>query len=134
MTQSSYHDSWYIYDLENWIIPAIENDRLVILYSDHGPIGFYTYTFLTKDAEFGYLTKTKSLTPEDWTTEQGDGTLYVIDFMALESVRNCVKLCRNHLHQLFGDKEDFGYFFRRAKGRLGKIAKKREELCWKMAS
>ena len=124
MANSDYHRPWYIEDLNDWIIPAIENGRIQFFFDGHEAIGFFTYTFLTERAELGYLTKTEVLKPSDWKTGPEDGRLYAIDFIAFKNVRQCVKDAGKTLQSLYGDVKDDCQFFRYAKGRLGRIGKR----------
>jgi hemolysin-activating ACP:hemolysin acyltransferase len=110
MMRSDFHRPWFISDLEDWIIPAIENNRIQFFFDGNEVIGFFTYTFLPECTELGYLTKTEKLQPRDWKTGPEDGRLYVVDFIAFKNVRQCVK------------------------ERIGRIAKRRDKLCLKMAS
>ena len=134
MMRSDFHRPWFISDLEDWITPAIENNRIQFFYDGEEPIGFFTYTFLTECTELGYLTKTDKLQLSDWQTGPEDGRLYAIDFIAFKNVRQCVKDAEKTLRKLYGDVKKEGYFFRYAKERIGRIAKRRDELCLKMAS
>ena len=134
MLRSDFHRPWYISDLEDWITPAIENKRIRFFFDGDKAIGFFTYTFLPKDTELGYLTKMNKLQPSDWETTPEDGRLYAIDFIAFRNVRQCVKDAGKTLQRQYGAFKDECYFFRYAKDRLGRIAKRRGKLCLKMAS
>ena len=134
MMRSDFHRPWYIADLDNWIVPAIQNERIQFFFEGNEAIGFFTYTFLTECTELGYLTKTDTLGEIDWQTGPQDGRLYVIDFVAFKNVRQCVKDAEKILRSRYGDVKNEGYFFRYAKERIGRIAKRRDELCLKMAS
>jgi hemolysin-activating ACP:hemolysin acyltransferase len=134
MMRSDFHRPWFISDLEDWIIPAIENNRIQFFFDGNEVIGFFTYTFLPECTELGYLTKTEKLQPRDWKTGPEDGRLYVVDFIAFKNVRQCVKDAEKTLRHLYGDVKEEGYFFRYAKERIGRIAKRRDKLCLKMAS
>lgn len=126
MAKSDFHRRWYLADLNDWIIPAIKNQRIHFFFNKEEPIGFITYTFLTERSELGYLTKTNVLTEDDWQTKPEDGRLYAIDFIAFKNVRQCVKEACNVLGDLYGDVKDDCQFFRYAKNRLGRIAKRAE--------
>jgi len=124
MARSDFHRPWYIADLEDWIVPAIKNERLYFFFDGEEPIGFFTYTFLTERAELGYLTKSDKLKESDWQTNPEDGRLYAIDFIAFKNVRQCVKDAGKFLEGLYGDVKDDCQFFRYNKERLGRIAKR----------
>jgi hemolysin-activating ACP:hemolysin acyltransferase len=134
MMRSDFHRPWYIADLEDWIIPAIKNKRIQFFFDGDEAIGFFTYTFLPELTELGYLTKTDDLQLSDWETTPEDGRLYAIDFIAFRNVRQCVKDAGRTLQRQYGAVKDECHFFRYAKDRLGRIAKRRDKLCLKMAS
>lgn len=92
MLQSEMHRDWYIHDLERLVIPAIENDKLLVMYKETRPTGLFSYAFLPKDVEQGYLDGTEKLKPEIWSYGPKDGRLYVIDFIA--PYQNALKLGR----------------------------------------
>ncbi len=126
MAKSDFHRPWYISDLEDWIVPAIKNERLHFFFDGEEPLGFFTYTFLTERAELGYLTKSDKLKESDWQTNPEDGRLYAIDFIAFKNVRQCVKEAGKLLESLYGNVKDDCQFFRYNKERLGRIAKRQE--------
>ena len=115
-------------------MPAIENNRIQFFFDGNEVIGFFTYTFLSECTELGYLNKTDKLQPSDWQTGPEDGRLYAIDFIAFKNVRQCVKDAGKTLKRQYGEVKGECYFFRYAKERIGRIAKRRDELCLKMAS
>lgn len=82
MLQSEMHRDWYIHDLERLIIPAILNDKLLVMYDGTQPTGLFTYAFLPKDVEEGYVQGTKKLPVSIWSNGPQDGKLFVIDFIA----------------------------------------------------
>jgi len=82
MLQSEMHRDWYIHDLERLIIPAILNDKLLVMYDGMRPTGLFTYAFLPKDVEEGYVQGTKKLPVSIWSNGPQDGKLFVIDFIA----------------------------------------------------
>ena len=102
MLQSEMHRDWYIHDLERLVIPAMEEDKLLVMYGkgqtateaddDARPTGLFSYAFLPKDVEQGYLDGTEKLKPEIWSHGPKDGRLYVIDFIA--PYQNALKLGR----------------------------------------
>jgi len=102
MLQSEMHRDWYIHDLERLVLPAMEEDKLLVMYGkgqtateaddDARPTGLFSYAFLPKDVEQGYLDGTEKLKPEIWSYGPKDGRLYVIDFIA--PYQNALKLGR----------------------------------------
>ena len=102
MLQSEMHRDWYIHDLERLVIPAMEEDKLLVMYGkgqtateaddDARPTGLFSYAFLPKDVEQSYLDGTEKLKPEIWSYGPKDGRLYVIDFIA--PYQNALKLGR----------------------------------------
>lgn len=93
MLQSEIHRRWYIEDLKRLIIPALDNDRMLILYdADKRPVGLFSYAFLNKEQEAGYRDGSKKLVPAIWENGPKDGMLYVIDFIA--PYNNALKVAR----------------------------------------
>ncbi len=82
MLMSDMHRDWYVHDLERLVIPAIENDRMLVKYVDSRPTGLFSYAFLPKVAEKAYRDGSAKLTPDVWKNGPQDGSLYVIDFIA----------------------------------------------------
>lgn len=82
MLQSDMHRQWYIHDLERLIIPAMLNNKLLIMYDGTRPTGLFTYAFLPKDVEEGYVQGTRKLPVNIWSNGPQDGKLFVIDFIA----------------------------------------------------
>jgi len=82
MLQSEMHRDWYVHDLERLVIPAIENDRMLVKYVDSRPTGLFSYAFLPKFAEDAYKDGSAKLTADIWKNEPDDGMLWVIDFIA----------------------------------------------------
>lgn len=76
------HRKWYIEDLKRLVIPALENKKMLVMYDETRPTGLFSYAFLPKEAEQGYLDGTQKLQPEIWNNGPKDGSLYVIDFIA----------------------------------------------------
>jgi len=92
MLQSEMHRDWFLHDLERLVIPALKEDKLLVMY-DYGdtkekahkeawPTGLFSYAFLNKEQEAGYKDGSKKLTPDIWSNGPDDGMLYVIDFIA----------------------------------------------------
>lgn len=92
MLQSEMHRDWYLHDLERLIIPAILNDKLIIMYDDARPTGLFSYAFLPKDVKEKYTNGTEKLPSDIWKNGPDDGTLYVIDFIA--PYQNALKVGR----------------------------------------
>ena len=83
MLLSERHRDFYIKDLERLIFPAMETGRMILFYNDVGVAeGLYSHTFLTPEAQDGYLTGNRKLQPSDWRTGPEDGKLWIIDFIA----------------------------------------------------
>ena len=91
MLQSEMHRGWYVHDLERLVMPAIENNKMVVVYEDKltakteiypRPTGLFSYAFLPKVAEKAYRDGSAKLTPDVWKNGPQDGSLYVIDFIA----------------------------------------------------
>ena len=82
MLKSDMHRDWYVADLERLIVPAIKNDRLLVMKDDTRPTGLFSYTFLNREQEAGYKDGSLKLTPQVWDNGPRGGLLYVIDFIA----------------------------------------------------
>jgi cytolysin-activating lysine-acyltransferase len=82
MMESEMHRKWYIEDLKRLVIPALENKKMLVMYDETRPTGLFSYAFLPKEAEQGYLDGTQKLQPKIWSNGPKDGSLYVIDFIA----------------------------------------------------
>ena len=82
MLKSNMHRDWYVADLERLVLPAIKNDRLLVMKDDTRPTGLFSYTFLNREQEAGYKDGSLKLTPQVWDNGPKDGMLYVIDFIA----------------------------------------------------
>lgn len=78
---SPYHRGWSIDKIETYIIAAIKNDRLRVIYDNQNrPFGVFTWTYLSPDREPRYMNDPSSLVASDF--ESNDGTLWAIDFAA----------------------------------------------------
>ena len=74
MEMSEFHQQYDVEDIERLIIPAILNNRCIVIYDDEQtPIGMFTYTWLNEEAEEGYLEGTRKLQPVDWETDPEHG-------------------------------------------------------------
>ena len=91
---SPYHQGWGIEKIETYIIAAIKNDRLRVIYDNQNrPAGIFTWTYLPPDRESRYMDLPSSLTPMDFASN--DGTLWAIDFAApFGYCRNIVRALR----------------------------------------
>jgi hemolysin-activating ACP:hemolysin acyltransferase len=138
LLESELHRNFYLKDLERLVFPALKNKRMVLFYNDVGmPEGLYSHTFLTDVAQQGYLDGTRKIQPSDWGTACGEGTLWVIDFVAPFS--NAAKIARKVQDDLTGRylhlyPEDGALWRRPAKGGharwtpgVFKLIKKRKE-------
>lgn len=124
MQMSDWHCDYSVTDMERLIFPAIDNERLVICYYDDVAVGLFTYTFLTPEAEKGYLTGERKLQVEDWETSEEEGQLYVIDFIApYNNAFDIAKKCRGYLNSHTELPEE-GLFVRMARDKkLGRVAR-----------
>ena len=122
MLQSEMHRDWYLHDLERLVLPAMEEDKLLVMYDDARPTGLFSYAFLTREQEAGYRDGSKKLVPEIWSNGPKDGSLYVIDFIA--PYQNALKIGRFVQQELTGRYlESYPYdgatFLRQMTGRQG---------------
>lgn len=92
---SPYHQKADIRHMENYIIAAIKNDRLRVIYDNQNrPFGIFTWTYLPPDRESLYMTQPSKLLASDF--ESNDGTLWAIDFAApFGYCRDVVRALRN---------------------------------------
>jgi len=129
MEMSEWHCDYSETDMERLIFPAINNGRLVLCYQDDLPVGLFSYTFLTPEAEEGYLNGGRKIQPEDWETDEAEGQLYVIDFIApYNNAFDIAKKCRSYLdcHTTLASE---GLFVRMARGKkLGRVGRPLESV------
>lgn len=131
MLKSEMHRDWYIADLERLVLPAIEANKMTVVYENEitaktelypRPTGLFSHAFLTTEAEEGYKKGTRKLQPEDWFVGPDGGKLYVIDFIA--PYQNALKIGRFAQQELTGRYlESYPYdgatFLRQMTGRQG---------------
>lgn len=84
MGESQWHKHYSTTDIERLITPAVYCDRARCYFDNETEalVGFMTWTFLTPEAEKGYINGTRLLQPQDWKTEPIDGNLWIIDMVA----------------------------------------------------
>jgi len=92
MMESEMHRKWYIEDLKRLVIPALENQKMLVMYDETRPTGLFSYAFLPQDIREGYENGTAKLPAKIWSFGPKDGMLYVIDFIA--PYQNALKLGR----------------------------------------
>jgi hemolysin-activating ACP:hemolysin acyltransferase len=132
MLRSEMHRDWYLHDLERLVIPAMLNDKMMIMYDGSRPTGLFTYAFLPKDVRESYKSGSKKLQANIWSNGPNDGILYVIDFIA--PYGNALKLGRfvqKSLTERYLETypHDGAYFIRQAQGkRQGYATGVQEEL------
>ena len=84
MSESEFHSNYSAADINRLIVPAVYHDRARCYFDDETEelVGFITWTFLTPEAESGYIDGTRTLQPMDWTTAPEEGQLWIIDMVA----------------------------------------------------
>lgn len=84
MSESEFHSNYSASDINRLIVPAVYHDRARCYFDDETEelVGFITWTFLTPEAESGYIDGTRTLQPMDWTTAPEEGQLWIIDMVA----------------------------------------------------
>lgn len=84
MANSEFHKTYSPADIDRLIAPAVHFERARCYFDAETEelVGFMTWTFLTPEAEKGYLDGSRLLQPEDWTTGPDDGQLWIIDMVA----------------------------------------------------
>lgn len=103
LSESQWHRQYSKEDIDRVIIPAVECDRARCYFDDESEelVGFLTWTFLTPEAEKGYIEGTRYLQSMDWETRPTDGQLWIIDMVApyggvSEIVRSTKRWFENH--------------------------------------
>ena len=84
MSESEFHSNYSASDINRLIVPAVYHDRARCYFDDETEelVGFITWTFLTPEAESGYIDGTRTLQPMDWMTAPEEGQLWIIDMVA----------------------------------------------------
>jgi hemolysin-activating ACP:hemolysin acyltransferase len=78
---SPYHQKWSINKMQKYIIAAIQNNKLLIVYDrEQRPVGLFTWAYLPSDREKSYMNNPSSLVAGDFASDRG--TLWAIDFAA----------------------------------------------------
>jgi len=117
---SEYHRDWGWEEYSHLIIPAIENDRFLLIIQDDKPQAFCTWTFLTPEQEGWYLGY-HGLDRDAFTTDHGSGTFWAIDFTApYDNCSEMVNAVREHWKDRYGPGLPVK-IFRPAKNRVGMI-------------
>lgn len=81
LRHSSYHRGWSTHKIDTYIVGAIQNDRLRVVYSpDERPMAVFTWAYLPPDREARYMNNPADLTKMDFASDRG--TLWAIDFAA----------------------------------------------------
>jgi cytolysin-activating lysine-acyltransferase len=120
MMESEMHRKWYIEDLKRLVIPALENQKMLVMYDETRPAGLFSYAFLPKEAEQGYLDGTQKLRSEIWSNGPKDGSLYVIDFIApYQNALALGRFAQKRLTERYIETYPFdgAHFIRQMKGR-----------------
>jgi cytolysin-activating lysine-acyltransferase len=120
MMESEMHRKWYIEDLKRLVIPALENKKMLVMYDETRPAGLFSYAFLPKEAEQGYLDGTQKLRSEIWSNGPKDGSLYVIDFIApYQNALALGRFAQKRLTERYIETYPFdgAHFIRQMKGR-----------------
>jgi len=84
MSESKWHRRYSASDINRLIVPAVYHDRARCYFDNDTEelLGFLTWTFLTPEAESGYINVTRPLQAEDWLTAPTEGQLWIIDMVA----------------------------------------------------
>ena len=83
MLVSAYHCGYSLQEIDGVILPAIDADRLFVMYKQEKPVGMFSYTFLTPEEEEDFVYEWSLSSPKDiWKNTPEDGTLYVMDLIA----------------------------------------------------
>ena len=113
-TRSAVHRSIRIDHFYRLTVPAFEAGRARIIYRDGSPRCLYSFMFMDKEVEDGFMNGTRKLQPEDWSSNHG--SLWLIDFIApFGDAYSIVRRVHKELADEFSD-HDVAYFRRIAKG------------------
>ncbi len=84
MSESKWHRRYSASDINRLIVPAVYHDRARCYFDNDTEelLGFLTWTFLTPEAESGYINGTRPLQTEDWIRAPTEGQLWIIDMVA----------------------------------------------------
>lgn len=100
MMQSKLHRSYFIGDIYDCILPAIDLNQFRIYYKKGDyPVGFISWAFLSEEKEQAYLKREYSVQPEDWNC--GDKLIFT-EFMA--PLGNVKEIVKDLTHNIFPDK------------------------------
>lgn len=79
MSASSIHKYFWVIDINNSMLPAIELNQYRIYDNKNRPIGFVSWAYLSNEIEEKYISSPTILKLEDW--KSGDNWFFV-DFIA----------------------------------------------------
>jgi len=112
--------SYRVRSLQKVVMPSIKNDRAIVSFDEKGKItGFANWTLMTPDRSIGFLSRKKLLTPEDFTTTEGN--FWCVDMVTTKGfmeTRAFVKELRKIANDVGFDGE-YGFFNRITKNRIG---------------
>jgi hemolysin-activating ACP:hemolysin acyltransferase len=120
MLKSDMHRDWYIHDIERLVLPALNNDKMEILYHGTRPTGLFSHAFLPRDVAQGYREGTRKLPSSVWKNGPRDGTMYVIDFIApYQNALEVARFTQRRLTERYLETYpyDGAYFVRQMKGK-----------------
>ena len=126
MANSEFHKTYSPADIDRLITPAVHFERARCYFDadTEDLVGFMTWTFLTPEAEKGYLDGSRSLQPEDWMTGPDDGQLWIIDMVAAYGgVKEMVRSTKASIDIQYQGQCRKAFFKRTLKGnRIGHIS------------
>jgi len=76
---SPLHRPWTVNLLARFTLPAIEANQYILIQRDGQPVAYCSWAFLTKRAEFKYITDASHIRAADWT---GGDRLWFVDWVA----------------------------------------------------
>ncbi len=112
--------SYRVRSFQTVVLPAIINGRAIVSFDEKGKItGFANWTLMTPERSIGFLSRKKLLTPEDFTTTEGN--FWCVDMVTTKGfteTRAFVKELRKIANDVGFDGE-YGFFSRITKNRIG---------------
>ena len=64
--RSEPHRNWLIADLDRYLIPPLVLNQAWLFLRGRKPVGFFSWAYLTQEAENGLIDGTRPIQPDDW--------------------------------------------------------------------
>lgn len=79
MSLSPVHQSWTVADMQRLVVPPIELHQRVFVVDQGSLVGWGSWAFLSDEAEQGFISGSRKLRPEDWSS---GSKIWLIDAIA----------------------------------------------------